>query len=79
MKIKKTDELPLKNINFKFLFYEKRYEIMGVFGGFCHLHSKYQKQPHSVIYFWKDTVEGYLNLYNRYASVFTYLKKCKNK
>ena len=34
MKVKKTDELPLKNINFKYLFYKKIYEIMGVFGGF---------------------------------------------
>ena len=33
-KLKKTNELFLKNINFQFLFYEKIYEIMGVFGGF---------------------------------------------
>ena len=52
----------------------KLWEFLEVF---CHLHSKYQKQPHSVIYFLKDTVEGYLNLYNRYASLFIYLKNCQ--
>ena len=56
--------------------YMKLWDFLEVF---CHLHSKYQKQPHSVIYFLKDTVEGYLNLYNRYASLFTYLKNCKKK
>ena len=44
---------------------------------FHHLHFKYQRQPHSVIYFLKDTVEGHLNLYNMYASLFIYLKNYK--
>ena len=52
----------------------KLWEFLEVF---CHLHSKYQKQPHSVIYFLKDTVDGHLNLYNMYATLIIYLKNCK--